>query len=167
MSDSTPILITPSEICACAAPAPSAAATARPPMHLPRFMLPPSLLGNACLAARPCQNPPPGAVVSDAEILVQLADVGVEQCVGNHVDDPPVFHDVVPVGDGRREMEVLFDQQNREALRLELGDGAADLLDDDGGEPLGRLVEQQQPRAGPQYAPDREHLLLAARELGT
>ena len=45
-------------------------------------------------------------------------------------------------------------------------DGLADLLDDDGREPLGRLVEQQQPRAGAQDAADRQHLLLAAGELG-
>ena len=42
----------------------------------------------------------------------------------------------------------------------------ADLLDDDRRQPLGRLVEQQQPRAGAQDAADRQHLLLAARELG-
>ena len=42
----------------------------------------------------------------------------------------------------------------------------ADLLDDDRREALGRLVEQQQPRAGAQDAADRQHLLLAAGELG-
>ena len=42
----------------------------------------------------------------------------------------------------------------------------ADLLDDDRREPLGRLVEQQQLRAGAQDAADRQHLLLAAGQLG-
>ena len=42
----------------------------------------------------------------------------------------------------------------------------ADLLDDHRRQPLGRLVEQQQPRAGAQDAADGQHLLLAARELG-
>ena len=34
----------------------------------------------------------------------------------DHVDDPAVLHDVVPVGDGRGEAEVLLDQQDGEAL---------------------------------------------------
>src|SRR5207237_6461767 len=65
-----------------------------------------------------------------------------------------------------REMEILLDQQYREPLRLELGDGSADRLNDDRGEPLGGFIEQQQPRAGAQYAPDRQHLLLTAGKLG-
>ena len=44
--------------------------------------------------------------------------VRVELGVGNHVDDAPVLHHVVPVRDGRREAEILLDQQDREALRL-------------------------------------------------
>src|SRR6185503_5709081 len=48
---------------------------------------------------------------------------------------------------------------------LQALDGAADVLDDDRREPLGRLVEQQQARAGAQDPRDREHLLLAAGEL--
>jgi hypothetical protein len=39
------------------------------------------------------------------------------------------------------------------------------LLDDDRGEALGRLVEQEKPGAGAQDAADREHLLLAAGKL--
>ena len=42
----------------------------------------------------------------------------------------------------------------------------ADLLDDHRREALGRLVEQQELGAGAQDAADRQHLLLAARELG-
>src|SRR6266478_5690220 len=103
---------------------------------------------------------------SDAEVLVQLRHVGLELGVGDHVDHAPVFHDVVPVRDGSREVEILFDQQYREPSRLELGDGSADLLNDHRGEPLGGFIEQQQPRAGAQYAPDRQHLLLAAGKLG-
>lgn len=72
------------------------------------------------------------------------------------------LHNVVPVGDGRGEAEVLLDEKDREALALEAADRLADLLDDDRRQPLGRLVEQEQPRAGAQDAGDREHLLLAA-----
>ena len=72
----------------------------------------------------------------------------------------------MPVRDGSRETEILFDQQDREPLCLELGDGSADLLNDYRREPFGGFIEQQQPRAGAQYAPDRQHLLLAAGKLG-
>src|SRR5205814_526047 len=40
-----------------------------------------------------------------------------------------------------------------------------DLLDDDRRQPLRRLVEEEQTRARAQDTRDREHLLLAAREL--
>src|SRR2546423_12942586 len=104
--------------------------------------------------------------VSDAEVLVQLRHVGLELGVGDHVDHAPVFHDVVPVRDGSREVEILFDQQYREPSAFKLGDGSADLLNDYRREPLGGFIEQQQPRAGAQYAPDRQHLLLAPGKLG-
>ena len=50
-------------------------------------------------------------------------------------------------------------------LLLQLRDGAADLLDDHRRQPLGRLVEQEQLRAGAQDPADRQHLLLAAESL--
>src|SRR5580692_11294659 len=73
-----------------------------------------------------------------------------------------MFHDVITIRHGSGEVEILFDQQDREALRLEGADGVPDLLDDNRRETLGGLVEQQKPRAGAQDAADREHLLLAA-----
>src|SRR5688572_23896648 len=101
-----------------------------------------------------------------AKVFVQLVHAGPEPRVRDLVDDPAALHDVVAVGHGGREAEVLLDEQDREALRLEPGDRAPDLLDDDRRQPLGRLVEQEQARAGAQDAPDGEHLLLAARQLG-
>jgi hypothetical protein len=44
-------------------------------------------------------------------------------------------------------------------------DRAQQLLDDDRREPLERLVEEEQLRVEDERARDREHLLLAAREL--
>ena len=85
--------------------------------------------------------------------------------VGEGVDDPPVLHDEEAVGKRRGEAEVLFDEQNGEALALDLGDGAPDLLDDDRSEAFGGLVEHQEARAGAQDAGDGQHLLLAARQL--
>ena len=68
---------------------------------------------------------------------MQLLKIGIEIGGRELIDDPSVFHDVVAVRDGRRETEILFDQQNGESLLLQRPDRLADLLDDDGGEPLG------------------------------
>src|SRR5262245_45542435 len=70
------------------------------------------------------------------------------------------------VGDGGGEMEVLLDQQDGEAACLELADDLADALHDHRRQALGRLVEQQEAGAGAQDTADRQHLLLAARQLG-
>ena len=77
-----------------------------------------------------------------------------------------MFHDVVTIGKGGGEMEVLLHQQDGETLRLEHADRAPDLLDDDGSQSFSRLVKQQKPRPGAQDAADRQHLLLAAGKLG-
>src|SRR3954452_8142536 len=103
---------------------------------------------------------------SDTEIVVNLIEVLRQFRVADHFDDAAVLDDVMPVGDPRCKMKILFDQQDREPLGLQGLDDAADLLHDDRGQPLGRLVEQQQFRAGAQDAADRQHLLLAARQFG-
>src|ERR1700730_8719436 len=150
MSVSTPILMTLSEICALALPAPSAAASAKPRMLRLKIFIasPSSIVGQKRDGRANTKCPQP---LLNAEVIVKLRHVGVELRVGDHVHHAAVFHDVMPVRDGGREMEVLFDQKNREPLCLELCDGAADLLDDDGGEPLCGFVEQQKARAGAQY----------------
>src|SRR5947209_11388591 len=102
----------------------------------------------------------------DPEVLVQLFEVRVQFRVGEAFDNPAVFHDVITVRHRRGETEILLDQEDGKALLLERANGAADLLDDDRREPFGRLVEQQHTRAGAQDAPDCQHLLLSARELG-
>src|SRR5947209_655608 len=146
MSDRTPILITLSDICACAAPAPSAAATARPSMVRLMPLMTSSSRVDAMRLALASGFRRLQLSASDAEIGMQLRHVGVELRVVNHVDDPAVLHHVVTVGDGRREMEILLDQQDGEALRLQPRDGAPDLLHDDGREAFGRLVQHQQAR---------------------
>ena len=63
-------------------------------------------------------------------------------------------------------VEILFDQHDRDVAEVaQIGDGAADVLDDRGLDALGRLVEQQQFRPHHQRAADRELLLLAAGEI--
>ena len=84
----------------------------------------------------------------------------------DHVDHAAVLHDVVAVGDGRGEVEVLLDQQDGEAALLSVRMTSPMLLDDHRRQAFGRLVEQQQVGAGAQDAADRQHLLLAARQLG-
>src|SRR5262245_31921409 len=104
--------------------------------------------------------------MSHAQIDVKLVEIGLQFGIGEAVDDAAMFHHVIAVRNRRCEAKILLDQENGEALLLERPDGPADLLDDDGGEPLGRLVEQEEARAGAQDAADRQHLLLAAGELG-
>src|ERR1700731_3633690 len=127
MSLRTPILTTSSAVCACAGPQASAPATTA--MLRKRFIL----------------IPPVGAVCRhalNAEIFVKRRELGVQLGIGELVRDLAVLHDVIAVRHGRGEAEVLLDQQNSKALGLERADGLADLLDDDRGETLGRLVEQ-------------------------
>jgi branched-chain amino acid transport system permease protein len=84
--------------------------------------------------------------------------------VAHRLDDLAVHHQVVAVGDARREAQVLLDEQNGHAGLLISSDQVADRVDDHGREALGRFVEENQLRAAAQHARDREHLLLAARE---
>src|SRR6266850_1888701 len=150
MSFITPILMVPSVYCACALPQPIATASAV--RLISRFMwLPPSWSSSI-----PYPN-------SYAEIVVKLLDVGAEFGIGEPVDDPTIFHHVMAIRNRGGEAKILLDQEDGEALLLEHADGFADLLDDDRGKPLGRLIEQEEACTGAQDAADREHLLLAAR----
>src|SRR5262245_65243501 len=82
--------------------------------------------------------------MSHAQIDVKLVEIGLQFGVGEAVDDAAMFHHVIAVRNRRCEAKILLDQENGEALLLERSDGPADLLDDDGGEPLGRLVERSE-----------------------
>src|SRR5712691_6499922 len=148
MSLRTPILVTSSAVWAYAVPQASVPATA-------------AMLKRRFIVSAPCL-----VLTLYAEIFVERFELGVQLGVRELVHDLSVLHDVIAIRDGRGEVKILLDQQNGEALRLERPDGLADLLDDDRRQALGRLVEQQQPRAGAQDAGDRQHLLLAAGELG-
>ena len=62
--------------------------------------------------------------------------------------------------------EILLDEQDGDlALGAQIGDGAADILDDRGLDALGRLVEHEEPRPRDEGAADGELLLLAAGEV--
>src|SRR5712691_559697 len=123
----TPILTRPSEIWAWATPAVRTSARA---------------IESSLIVSIPCPF-----VGLDAQVLVELVHAGLQAVVGNHVHDPPVLHQVMAIGDGGGEAEVLLDEQDGEAPGLEARDGGADLLADHRGQALGRLVEEEQARA--------------------
>src|SRR5215467_984228 len=60
--------------------------------------------------------------------------------------------------------DVLFDQEERDALPIDAPDQREQLLDQQRREAERWLVEDEQFRLGHQPAADRQHLLLAARE---
>src|ERR1043165_7232393 len=66
----------------------------------------------------------------DTEIDAQPLHARRKIAIGDHVDHAPVLHDVVAVRDGLRKLDVLLDEEDREALGLEPLDRGPDLLDD-------------------------------------
>src|SRR5579863_1899967 len=78
---------------------------------------------------------------SHPQRFVELVHPSGELRIGEGVDDAAMLHDEKPVGQSRGETEILLDQQDGESLPLELGDGAADLLNDNRRQPLRRFVE--------------------------
>src|SRR5690606_33573813 len=101
----------------------------------------------------------------DSEVLQKFVLAGEDLVVVHGLDDPALGEEVVAVGDGGGEVHVLLDEQDGDAGGLDLAEDLADLRDDQGRQALGGLVAQQQAGAGPQDARQREHLLLAARQL--
>ena len=80
--------------------------------------------------------------------------------------DPAVDHDGDVIGDGRRDSDVLLDDENGDvALRAEPDQHLLDLGDDHRREPLGRLVHDKEMGIGDERPGDRQHLLFAAGEL--
>src|SRR5882724_4375097 len=75
-------------------------------------------------------------------------------------------HDREIVAELAGKVEILFDENDRHvAEAAQIGDGAADILDDRRLNALGRLVEQQQFWPHHQRAADREPPLLAAGQI--
>src|SRR5437879_2365910 len=104
------------------------------------------------------------ASLSHAEVAVLDVRACTELGRGAAPHDLALLEDVVSVGDPRQRGHVLVDQQDRLPARLEVGQAPPDLRPDEWREPLRRLVEDEQARVRHERAPDREHLLLAARE---
>src|SRR5437879_7228027 len=104
------------------------------------------------------------ASLSHAEVAVLDVRACTELGRGAAPHDLALLEDVVSVGDPRQRGHVLVDQQDRLPARLEVDQAAPDLRPDERREPLRCLVEDEQARVRHERAPDREHLLLAARE---
>src|SRR5579863_1421159 len=102
--------------------------------------------------------------VKDAKILRDQGFV-VEDFAGVAGEDAAasVENDRL-IGNLKRELPVLLDQNDGLSFFLQPLDGAADLRDDQWGEAFRRFVEQQHTRVAHQRAADRQHLLLAAGE---
>src|SRR5258708_4641619 len=100
----------------------------------------------------------------DAE--VRALDVGrAEQLLaGAGLHDRPGLEHIAAVGDLERLRRVLLDQEDGDALRVDLAHDLEDRLDEDRREAERRLVEHQELRLRHERAADREHLLLAAGE---
>ena len=85
---------------------------------------------------------------------------------GALVADLALLDHVGKIRDLRREVQILLGHQDGEAHGLQRLDLLAQLLHDDGRHAFDRLVQQQQQRIAHQRAADRQHLLLAAAEIG-
>ena len=66
------------------------------------------------------------------------------------------------MADLQRELGILLDQQQRDALGCDLADDLEDFLHQHRRQSHARFVQQQQSRTAQQRAADSEHLLLAA-----
>src|SRR5437764_11040220 len=72
---------------------------------------------------------------------------------------------IITIGDADERRDVLVDHQDRLAGVLEPREALPDFGADERCEPLGRFVQDQEPRVGHQRATDRQHLLFAAGAL--
>src|SRR5689334_18018633 len=78
--------------------------------------------------------------------------------------DLPAIQHVGNIRDLQSFARVLFDQQNRDALRLDVADDAENLIDHEGSESHAGFVEHEQAGVHHQGATNGEHLLFAAAE---
>src|SRR5687767_11427416 len=101
---------------------------------------------------------------SYAEVLMLHVGAGAQlhrRPVPHHA---ALFEHVVMIGQAGQRLHVLVDQEDRQAAALEPLEARPDLVTDERGQALGRLVEDQQHRIGHERPADRQHLLLAAGE---
>src|SRR6266851_387542 len=83
---------------------------------------------------------------------------------GPFEDHLPTLQHVEPVADLDRAVNVLLDEQDRDAAPAQAFDRGEDIVDDHRCESFRRLVDQQELRFADEHACHREHLLLPAGE---
>src|SRR3974390_1731940 len=76
--------------------------------------------------------------------------------------EAPAFEDITAAGHGKREPDVLLDEQDRDALCLQRLEHRLHLLHDARREPEERLVDHKQPRQRHKAAAPSKHLPPAA-----
>src|SRR5258705_3708175 len=81
------------------------------------------------------------------------------------VHDLPSLEDIYPVGNGQCAIEILFDQQDRQPLALQIKNDSFEMLHHHRRQAFGGLVHQDQLRIDHQRSADREHAALAAGQL--
>src|SRR5919106_2423592 len=103
----------------------------------------------------------------DASDRQQLMPEGlvVAQPVGGAAEaNGSLLQDVDAIGQSERELDVLLGEQDRQPLALETRDLFLEVVDNERGQALGGLVEQEQLGVAHQGAGDRQHLLFPTGE---
>ncbi len=91
----------------------------------------------------------------------------IEQLGGGATEaDLAALHEVRPVGDGERDVHALLDEHHRHAVGGHALDDRQELADDHRREPERQLVDQQHLGPHDEAHREREHLLLAAGQVG-
>ena len=122
----------------------------------PAELAPAVLHGASCSTVVVMQSVTRRGSVSRRLALADLvADAGEDQRA--------LLHDQDAVG-VRQHADVLLDDDHRDAVVVDPLDDLEHGLGQRRAEPERRLVDEQQPRLGHQRPPDRQHLLLAARQ---
>src|ERR1700716_693295 len=149
--------------------------TARPMPRLPpvtrAFLSTNSRLDSPSLIALsrlPTKTPMSSSQPSQRQVLgLDLLALGSEPLERRMIDHLSLDHDVDHVGHGFGEIEVLLHQQETDTFVSQSHDQASEFLHHQRREALRRLVEQDHAGVSDQRAGNREHLLLAAGELGS
>src|SRR4051812_13612433 len=99
------------------------------------------------------------------EIALLHLGARLERCGVAAPDHLALLEHEVAVGELGQRLDLLVDDDDRQASAFQRVQPGPDLLAYDRREALGRLVEDEEARIGHERAADRQHLLLAAGEL--
>ena len=107
-----------------------------------------------------------GAGALDAEVALLQLGAGDQFGRGGLGFDPARHHHELAIGHVRGRAKVLLDHEHCDSLGHELVHDLDQRVDDGGCKPFRRLVHHHQRAVEEQRPADREHLLLASRQLG-